>query len=206
MEMTGQQLIAAPIDRTWVALNDPGMLRQCIPGCESIDRVSENSYALGMAVRVGPMNARFKGKLDLENVQPPRSYTIRFEGQGGAAGFGKGSADVTLTPQEAGTQLDYAVKAQVGGKIAQIGSRLVDAAARKMADDFFTAFNARVSAGAAPAAAPALPEEETVAAGVAAEAGLRAPAGTPPARAGVPMWVWIVGAIIVVAVIAWLAR
>ena len=200
MELIGQQLIAAPIDRTWVALNDPGTLKECIAGCDSIDKVSDNEYTVSMAVRIGPVNAKFKGKLKLENLQPPTSYTIVFEGQGGVAGFGKGSADVKLTPQDGGTLLDYAARAQVGGKIAQIGSRLVDAAAKKMADDFFAAFNAKV-AGAGPAAEPPATDGPAPAAGAAAAA---APAAAAPG--GVPTWVWIVGAAAAAIVVGFLSR
>lgn len=199
MELTGQQRIAAPIDKTWVALNDPGILKDCITGCESLDRVSDNEYTVAMAVRIGPVNAKFKGKLALENLQPPRAYTINFEGQGGVAGFGKGSADVKLTPDQGGTLLDYTARAQVGGKIAQIGSRLVDMAAQKMADDFFAAFNARV---APPQAVGA--DSATVGAG-GLDAGNQ-PGDKPSEPRGVPKWVWIAGAIVVAAVVIWLVR
>ncbi len=148
MELTGQQLIPATLDITWVALNDPDTLKSCITGCESIEKTSESDYAVVMAVKIGPVNAKFKGKLTLTNLQPPQAYSIVFEGQGGIAGFGKGSANVKLTPLDHRTQLDYAAIAQVGGKIAQIGSRLVDAAARKIADEFFTALNKRLGGGA----------------------------------------------------------
>ena len=147
MELVGQQRIAAPIDKTWVALNDPGVLKECITGCDTIERVNDNEYLVGISVKIGPVNAKFKGKLLLDNVVPPKSYIINFEGQGGVAGFGKGSADVNLSPDGGGTLLDYTARAQVGGKIAQIGSRLVDSAAKKMADDFFAAFNAKMGAG-----------------------------------------------------------
>lgn len=200
MELTGQQLIGAPIDKTWVALNDPGVLKDCIAGCESIERTGDNEYAVAMAVRIGPVNAKFKGKLTLANIQPPNAYSINFEGQGGVAGFGKGSADVKLTPQQASTLLDYSARATVGGKIAQIGSRLVDAAAKKMADDFFTAFNNRIGSGAVATEVPAEPAgttTEPAAAGVSTTPGPAAAAGP----AGLPKWVWIVGAIIVAALI-----
>lgn len=150
MDMTGEQLIHASQQATWAALNDPAILKACVPGCESIDRLSENEYQVLLAARVGPVSARFKGKLTIRDPQPPHSYSIAFEGQGGAAGFGKGSAIVSLTEEKlesgrAGTKLSYQVKASVGGKLAQIGSRLVDAAAKKMAEDFFKAFNDNVA-------------------------------------------------------------
>ncbi len=150
MEMTGEQLINASQADTWTALNDPEMLKACVPGCESIDRTSDTEYVVQMTARVGPVSAKFKGKLSLSNVNPPHSYSIAFEGQGGVAGFAKGGADVSLTPEGDGTKLAYKVKANVGGKLAQIGSRLVDAAANKVANDFFNAFNEKVGRPAHP--------------------------------------------------------
>lgn len=144
MEMTGEQLIQASQADTWAALNDPEMLKACVPGCESIDRTSDTEYLVQMTARVGPVSAKFKGKLNLSNVNPPHSYSIAFEGQGGVAGFAKGGADVSLTPEGQATRLAYKVKANVGGKLAQIGSRLVDAAANKVANDFFVTFNEKV--------------------------------------------------------------
>ena len=146
MEMTGEQLIPASQQQTWDALNDPAMLKQCVPGCESIEATGENEYQVLMVARVGPVSAKFKGKLTLSDIQPPNSYAIAFEGQGGAAGFAKGGAQVRLAPEGESTRLSYAAKANVGGKLAQIGSRLVDAAARKVADDFFRNFNEKVAA------------------------------------------------------------
>jgi carbon monoxide dehydrogenase subunit G len=145
MEMKGEQLIVASQADTWAALNDPEILKGCIPGCESIERVTDSEYAVRMTARVGPVAAKFKGKLTLSDLKPPQSYSIAFEGQGGVAGFGKGGAHVQLAPEGDATRLSYQVKASVGGKLAQIGSRLVDAAARKLADDFFTAFNEKVA-------------------------------------------------------------
>jgi carbon monoxide dehydrogenase subunit G len=138
-------LIVASQADTWAALNDPEILKACIPGCESIERVTDSEYAVRMTARVGPVAAKFKGKLTLSDLKPPQSYSIAFEGQGGVAGFGKGGAQVQLAPEGDATRLSYQVKASVGGKLAQIGSRLVDAAARKLADDFFTAFNEKVA-------------------------------------------------------------
>ena len=144
MEMTGEQLIHASQADTWAALNDPEMLKACVPGCETIDRTSDTEFLVQMTARVGPVSAKFKGKLTLSNVKPPHSYSIAFEGQGGVAGFAKGGADVSLAPEGQATKLSYNVKANVGGKLAQIGSRLVDAAANKVANDFFVAFNEKV--------------------------------------------------------------
>jgi carbon monoxide dehydrogenase subunit G len=146
MEMTGEQLVPASQEITWNALNDPEVLKACVPGCESIERISGNDFQVLMVARVGPVSAKFKGKLSLSDIKPPTSYSISFEGQGGAAGFAKGSASVRLSPENSATRLSYDVKANVGGKLAQIGSRLVDGAARKVADDFFRNFNEKLSA------------------------------------------------------------
>ena len=145
MEMTGEQLIHASQADTWAALNDPEILKDCVPGCETIERTGENEYAVQMTARVGPVSAKFKGKMTLANIKAPDSYSISFEGQGGVAGFAKGGADVSLKAEGHDTRLAYAVKASVGGKLAQIGSRLVDAAANKVANDFFEAFNEKVA-------------------------------------------------------------
>jgi carbon monoxide dehydrogenase subunit G len=146
MEMTGEQLIHASQADTWAALNDPEMLKACVPGCESIEKISDSEFTVLMTARVGPVSAKFKGKMTLSNVQPPNAYSISFEGQGGVAGFAKGAADVALSTAGHDTKLAYKVKANVGGKLAQIGSRLVDAAANKVAGEFFTAFNEKVAA------------------------------------------------------------
>jgi carbon monoxide dehydrogenase subunit G len=168
MEMTGERRIAAPRQRVWEALNDPEVLRQAIPGCESVSRTGEDSFEAKVSVKLGPMAARFGGKVQLSNINPPLSYTISGEGQGGAMGFAKGGADVALEEDGPGaTLLRYNVRAQVGGKMAQLGARLIDSTAKSMADQFFDRFAAQLApppeaapeaapaAGAAPAAAPA---------------------------------------------------
>jgi len=144
--MTGEQLIPASQKDTWEALNDPEVLKACVPGCESITLVNPNEYQVLMTARVGPVSAKFRGRLSLFDIKPPTSYSLAFEGQGGAAGFAKGAAQVKLSAQGAEqTRLAYDVKANVGGKLAQIGSRLVDAAARKVADEFFQNFTKRMT-------------------------------------------------------------
>lgn len=148
MELKGQQLIPASQNRTWDALNDPEVLKACIAGCETLERTADGGFAATLALRIGPVSARFRGSLTLSDVQAPERYTIHFDGQGGMAGFGKGSAEVKLAPSTGGTLLTYQAKAQVGGKLAQVGSRLVDAAAGKITNDFFSAFCARVGADA----------------------------------------------------------
>ncbi len=145
MEMTGEQLIPLSQDVTWKALNDTAVLKDCIPGCESIVQTGDNEYEVIMTARVGPVSAKFKGKMMLADVKAPDSYRITFEGQGGVAGFAKGEATVNLSPGEGGTKLAYAAKAMIGGKLAQVGSRLIDGVAKKIAGDFFVAFNARAS-------------------------------------------------------------
>jgi uncharacterized protein len=144
---TSTQSVPATVATTWDALNDPAFLKDCVPGCEQIERTGDNEYSVLMAAKIGPVSARFAGRMTLSDLQPPRAYAIAFEGQGGIAGFAKGRAQVTLTPEgEAATTLAYEVTAQVGGKLAQIGSRLVDAAARKVAGEFFSAFVAKIAA------------------------------------------------------------
>lgn len=140
MELTGERLIPAPLSATWDALNDPDILKQCIAGCESLGRTEADAFAAVAVVKIGPISARFKGTLKMTNVQAPNSYTLNFDGQGGVAGFGKGSADVSLSEEGDQTRLRYSAQAQVGGKMAQIGARLIDAAAAKIAADFFAAF------------------------------------------------------------------
>ncbi len=145
MELTSQQTLPVAQAQAWEALNDISLLKECIPGCDGITATGENQYEVLVTAAIGPVKAKFKGKLQLENLQPPTSYTLRFEGQGGAAGHGKGTAEVRLEPTGArSTVLHYTAKATVGGKIAQLGSRLVDMAAQKMAADFFATFNARL--------------------------------------------------------------
>jgi carbon monoxide dehydrogenase subunit G len=150
MEMTGEQLIPLPQQRVWQGLNDPEVLKACIPGCDTIERISDTEYRVAMTAAVGPVKAKFNGKLLLADLNPPNSYTLSFEGSGGAAGFGKGGAQVALAPEGASTKLSYKATAQVGGKLAQVGSRLIDGVAKKMADEFFQRFNLRL-AGPAPA-------------------------------------------------------
>ncbi len=154
MEMTGEQFIPALQAEVWRGLNDPEVLKACISGCESIEKLADTEYTVVTTVAIGPVKARFRGKLVLADLDPPNSYSLSFDGQGGAAGFGKGSAKVSLATEAAGTRLSYTVKAQVGGKLAQIGSRLIDGVAKKMADDFFSAFNQKITGPAAAAPEP----------------------------------------------------
>lgn len=162
MEMTSSRTVPATVEATWAALNDPETLKACIPGCESIERISATEFRVAMTARVGPVAAKFNGRIVLADLVPPQSYRMSFEGQGGGAGFARGEASVRLTPDGESTRLEYTVTAQVGGKLAQIGSRLVDGAAAKVADDFFQRFVQRVGAPRSAEGAPA-PAQQAVA-------------------------------------------
>ena len=192
MEMQGERLIPATVEQTWAALNDPEVLKACIAGCESVERTGPDTMTAVVALRVGPVSARFKGNIAMTNVNAPHGYTLNFDGQGGVAGFGKGSADVSLAAQgPTQTLLKYTARATVGGKMAQIGSRLVDATAAKLAEDFFKAFEAHLQAGAAPVPAAAV-----------VEAAAPAPATDP---AMTKLW-WLIGGVVVLAAVYFLIR
>ena len=191
MELQGERLIPATVAQTWEALNNPETLKACIAGCESLERTGDDAFTAMVAVKVGPVSAKFKGNLKMTNIQAPHSYTINFDGQGGAAGFGKGSADVALTDEAGQARLKFVAKAQVGGKMAQIGSRLIDAAAGKIAEDFFTAFEAKLTEMYPAPADAAVP--------VVAEVSAPAPDNTRL------IW-WVAGAAIVIAVAYFLGR
>jgi len=179
MDMTGERRIPAPRQRVWEALNDPEMLRQAIPGCESVTRTAEDAFEAKVALKLGPMAARFGGKVQLSNINPPISYTITGEGQGGAMGFAKGGADVALEEDGAdATVLRYSVKAQVGGKMAQLGARLIDSTAKSMSEQFFDRFAAQL--------APPTPEPEPVGTGWSPSALTAGMAVTPVAPAPAP--------------------
>ena len=144
----GEERIAAPIDRVWAALNDPDVLKACIPGCQSLEKKSDTELTATVVLKIGPIKATFNGEVTLLNLHPPRSYTIHGEGKGGIAGFAKGGADVTLSEDGAdATILKYQTKADVGGKIAQLGSRLITSTSKKLAGEFFSTFNQKVSGG-----------------------------------------------------------
>ncbi|MCC2675255.1 MAG: carbon monoxide dehydrogenase [Ramlibacter sp.] len=180
MEMQGSRRLAVSQQQAWEALNDPQVLKTCIPGCDKVEPTGENQYAIGMSVKVGPVAARFAGKITLVDVLPPNSYTIVFEGQGGPAGFGKGTAKVALAPpaEGAGCELAYSAQAQVGGKIAQVGQRLVDGVARSMAEDFFRRFDEEMQRR--------YPEAYSAQAALPAEAAPAEPKTRP-----IPTWAWI---------------
>ncbi|TNE35863.1 MAG: carbon monoxide dehydrogenase [Alphaproteobacteria bacterium] len=157
MELTGQYKIPAPRDAVWQALNSEEVLAKCIPGCESLEKQSDTAFTATVQAKIGPVKAKFKGKVDLKDLNPPESYRIEGQGSGGPAGFAKGGAQVTLAEDGDATALVYNVDAQVGGKLAQIGQRLIDASAKKLADEFFQNLSDHFGAReeeVAPAAAP----------------------------------------------------
>jgi len=193
MDLTGEYRIPAPREAVWKALNDPEILKQAIPGCESIEKVSDTEMTAKVTARVGPVKASFSGKVTLSDLDPPNGYKISGEGTGGVAGFAKGGADVRLKPDDsgAGTILSYTATAAVGGKLAQIGSRLIEGTSKQMADQFFGKFAEIVAASAAPA-------------GVAAEAAPAAAvpaAAAPPAKRGLSPVVWVAGLIAIVVIL-----
>jgi uncharacterized protein len=196
MDMTGEYRIPAPRRKVWEALNDPAVLKASLPGCESLEKVSEQGFAATVVAKVGPVKAKFNGNVTLSNLNPPQSYTISGEGKGGAAGFAKGGADVSLAEDGDATVLTYTARADVGGKLAQLGSRLIDGTARKMADEFFSNFSQQV---APPAPAPEVPAEVE-------------PAPAPSAPPAVPegllqnKLVWAAAAIVVLMILVLLLR
>ena len=144
MTMAGEQLLAAQQEKVWAALNDTEVLKVCIPGCETLEKHSDTEFAVVATNKIGPVKARFKGKVHLTDLNPPNGYKISGEGDGGIAGFAKGGAVVVLSPKDGGTLLSYTVEAQIGGKLAKLGQRLINGVAKKLADDFFVKFAAAV--------------------------------------------------------------
>ena len=190
MDMTGEYRISAPREKVWEALNDPEILKLSIPGCEELNKTSDTELTAKVSTKVGPVSAKFTGKVTLSDINPPKSYKISGEGQGGVAGFAKGGAEVELEEDGGATILRYKATAQVGGKLAQIGSRLIDSTAKKMANDFFGKFAEQVGgeAEAAATAEPAVPETPPP-----------PPAAEKPSGGLSPM-IWITGLIAVVAI------
>jgi carbon monoxide dehydrogenase subunit G len=215
MDIIGQQVIPASREVVWTALNDPVVLKACLPGCESVERTSPDAFQVVIKTAIGPLRARFEGSLKITEALPPESCVMHFEGQGGAVGFGKGTSVVRLSETADGTELSYEAKAQIGGKLAQVGSRLIDSVAKKMADDFFKALRQQLLPPEpqvhVPAAAPdALPvgpvgSEPVPSAEAQADksAGQVAGARTPPTEvvAMVPAW-WLAPAAVLGAALA----
>ena len=194
MEIKGEYRIAAPRDKVFAALNDPAVLQACIPGCESLEKISDTEMKAKVRMRIGPVSASFSGKVMLSDVDPPNGYRISGEGQGGPAGFAKGGAAVKLRDEGGDTVLTYDVDAQVGGKIAQVGARLIDGTARKLADEFFGKFAAMVGG----------PPPEAAAAQAPTTGGTAAAPASAAAQRGYTHWL-IIGAGIVVLILIFLA-
>ena len=209
MEMQASRTLAVSQQQAWEALNDPEVLKLCIPGCDKVEPTGENQYSVAMALKIGPVSAKFAGKITLSDIVPPESYNIAFEGSGGVAGFGKGNAQVKLVPLpadaagQASCELHYTVHASVGGKIAQLGQRLIDGAAKSMAEDFFKRFDEEMQrrfprAEAPPAdtaaTADAITQPGTVAEGSATQGGV------------IPAWMWGAGVAALVLLAWWFNR
>lgn len=185
MDMQGNRQLAATQEQAWAALNNPDILKACIPGCEKFELTEENNYNVGVALRIGPVAAKFSGTVKLMDIQPPHAYALQFEAQGGVAGFGKGESKVTLTPNAEGCELSYTVHSKVGGKIAQLGQRLIDGAAKSLAEDFFKRF-----------------EEELLKSNQAQSQSEAEMAPTPTAAdKPAPKWLWLAAAVLAGALI-----
>lgn len=203
MDMTGEYRIPAAREIVWRGLNDPEILKQCIPGCETVEKTSDTEFTARVALAVGPVKAKFSGKVTLADLNPPESYTISGEGQGGVAGFGKGSASVHLAADgPAVTILHYTAQATVGGKLAQIGSRLVDATARKLADEFFGRF-ATVVAPAPAVAEPAEPPAAASPDAITARTMMGGPTTAPAHRGAIAPIIWIPVLIVLIGALLW---
>ena len=187
MQMQGQRTLSVSQQAAWDALNDPATLKACIPGCDRLEPAGDQQFNIGMAVKIGPVSARFGGQISLRDVVAPNSYTLQFEGQGGTAGFGKGLSHVVLQAQGGGCLLSYTVEAQMGGKIAQLGQRLIDGAANRIAEDFFQRLDQHLSQAHAAAKTPELTGN--------------APIADAAEKTGPPKLWW--GAVVLAGLLAW---
>lgn len=195
MEFKGRYFIPASADAVWAALNDPDILRRCISGCDRMEKTDPTHFSAAATLKIGPVKATFKANIALADLEPPRRCTLKGEGQGGVAGFARGEAEVVLTPDAGGTVLTYAAQAMIGGKLAQIGQRLIDGAAKQIADDFFTRFAEAVGSSIAqPAQIAAV---ETSPNDLAREA-VPEPESE---RRGLAPEVWVVGLIAIIAIL-----
>lgn len=193
MDMTGLRLLKVTQQQAWEALNDPDVLKACIPGCKKFEPAGDNAYSVAAGIKIGPVAATFNGNVQLTDIVAPTSYKLNFDAQGGVAGFGKGESSVELKPLPDGCELHYTVHSTVGGKIAQLGQRLIDGVAKNMAEDFFKRFEVELE--------KRFPQPE----GAGEVQGTEpAATGSQSASAGMPSWVWIAGAI-AVAIAVWLA-
>jgi carbon monoxide dehydrogenase subunit G len=198
MNLTGEYRIPAPREAVWAALNNPDVLKACIPGCEELTKASDTELVAKVVAKIGPVKAAFGGKVTLSDLDPPNGYTITGEGQGGAAGFAKGGAKVRLEAADGGaaTVLHYAADAQIGGKLAQIGSRLVEGTAKKLADEFFAAFAVQAAAGA-----PATAGQPAAQAAAGEAVSQPAPVVPSATSGGLSPVLWIIGLVVIVAAI-----
>jgi carbon monoxide dehydrogenase subunit G len=198
MDFTGRYIIPAPPETVWEAIQNPEILKSCIPGCESLEKTADDTFVARATRKIGPVKATFKGKVTLAEMDPPRRCILRGEGQGGVAGFAKGEAEVLLAPDGKQTVLTYTAKASIGGKLAQIGQRLIDGAAKQIADDFFSRFADAVSPppqvepDAAPMGVPGL---------ASADATAPPEMPLPPHQSGMAREVWVVGLIAVIVIL-----
>ncbi|QCB44868.1 carbon monoxide dehydrogenase subunit G [Hydrogenophaga sp. PAMC20947] len=195
MDMTGQRVLKASQQQAWEALNDPEILKACIPGCKKFEPAGDNAYTVTAGIKIGPVAATFNGNVQLTDIVAPTSYKLNFDAQGGVAGFGKGESSVELKPLDDGCELNYTVHSTVGGKIAQMGQRLIDGVAKNMAEDFFKRFEAELEKRFPPADNAGAADN-----GAAQTAIVSSSSGV----GGMPTWVWAAGAVALV-VIIWLA-
>jgi len=212
MEMQASRTLAVSQQQAWEALNDPEVLKLCIPGCDKVEPTGDNQYAVAMALKIGPVSAKFAGKITLSDIAPPESYNIAFDGSGGVAGFGKGNAQVKLVPVPidgaglSSCELHYTVHASVGGKIAQLGQRLIDGAAKTMAEDFFKRFDHEMQRRYP---RPEVPQANAAAGASTGGAVVEEPGGGGGASAsggGVPVWVWAASVVALMLVAWWFNR
>lgn len=190
MDMLGNRQLPNSQAQVWEALNNPEILKACIPGCEKFELLEDNVYSVGVALRIGPVAAKFSGTVKLMDINPPDSYSLQFEAQGGVAGFGKGESKVTLTPNDQGCDLSYSVHSKVGGKIAQLGQRLIDGAAKSLAEDFFKRFENELQKLQPSSPAPDTPADNPA-----------SPSAEPSSK-----WLWMAAAVLAGALIWAFAR
>ena len=202
MDMQGSRLLAVSQQQAWDSLNDPEILKACIPGCEKFERVEENEYAVTVAVKIGPVSAKFNGKVKLADIQAPESYALQFEAQGGVAGFGQGESKVELASREGGCELKYTVHSKVGGKIAQLGQRLIDGVAKSLAEDFFKRFDEALQAKF-PQDDVAESESDGVLATTPSDLSQAVAVSASPSAANMQRWLWPALAVVAVALLAW---
>jgi carbon monoxide dehydrogenase subunit G len=195
MQFTGRYVIPAPREAVWAALNDVAVLRASLPGCETLEKADPTTFQGAMRLKIGPVSATFRGKVQLTELDAPQRCVLKGEGQGGVAGFAKGEAEVLLTPAAEGTALAYTAKAMVGGKLAQVGQRLLDGAVRQIADEFFARFSAEVTAIHTPSGEKI--EESLTPMPIEAQA----PDGAPGKREGLAPEIWVIGLIAIIVIL-----